>query len=141
MTDIPYVLTTTDMLMLRLGQASYGDQPTRMTALALGSLASPADAMGTCATVVIEPETVNQTANVLAREPVTMGQTLRALDALVAMEFIHETARTIGPWRVHLLDTSRLVPRIDPVLDCCGPEPDYGHGVESDTYGYGEQAA
>ena len=150
MTDIPWILTTTDRLMFRISQAAYGDLPTRAVALALGMLAQPADLAGITATVCIDPQTVNMVVNAHVTdvwdmgqpcEPVTMGQTLRALDRLVAMEVIHETARFIGSTRMYLLDTTPLVPRICPVADCCGPEPDYGAGVESATYGYGSDAA
>lgn len=149
MTDTPHILTSHAQCMLRIGQAAFPDRATRRVALALGSLAQPADVAGATATVCIDPETVNQVVNAHVGdvwamgqpcELVTMGQTITAIDTLVAMEVIHETAKVIGPWRVHLIDTAALVSRIDPVLDFCGPEPDYGIGFESET-SWREEAA
>lgn len=140
MSDIPHILTSHAQCMLRIGQAAYPDRATRRVALALGSLAQPADVAGATATVCIDPETVNQVVNADVGDVWAMGQTITAIDTLVAMEVIHETAKVIGPWRVHLIDTAALVSRIDPVLDFCGPEPDYGIGFESETY-WREEAA
>ena len=135
MIDIPWVLTSADRLMLRLGNASYGDDPpaTRATAIALGMLATVADVDGITATVGADVPTINLLTNVDRRVPYTVGDTLAALAWLRDMDLLHETARVIGSTRVHLIDCRGLASRVDPVLDFCGPEPGYDVGVEGPT--------
>jgi hypothetical protein len=141
--DIPWVLTSQDRLMLRLGNANYGDAPpaTRATAIALGMLATVADVDGTTATVGADVPTINLLTNVDRRVPCTVGDTLAALAWLRDMDVLHETARVIGSTRVHLIDCRGLASRVDPVLDFCGPDPDYGAGVEGPTYRPDEREA
>lgn len=151
MSDIPWMLSSHEQLMHRLGQASYGDAPaaTRATMLAMGRLATPADLAGLTATVGADVQAINIATNAevtaihrLGQKPtmVTVGETQAAIAWLADMEVLHETARFIGSTRLYLIDTTAMISRIDPVLDFCGPEPDYGIGHESDTYGYGEAA-
>jgi hypothetical protein len=143
--DIPWVLTSQDRLMLRLGNANYGDAPpaTRATAIALGMLATVADVDGTTATVAANVPTINLHTNVDRHRTqwVTMGQTLAAMAWLRDMDVLHETARVIGSTRVHLIDCRGLASRVDPVMDFCGPEPGYDVGVEGPTFRPDEREA
>lgn len=140
---IPHVLTSKEQLLLRLGCAAYGDCPpgTRETALALGHLSLVADVAGFTATVAVPVEAVNLRTNVNRVTPLTLGETLAAMSWLRDMEVMNETARMLGSLRLCWIDTRALCIRVDPVLDFCGPQPDYGAGHEGPTYGYGQEAA
>ena len=126
MSDIPWVLSSHERMMLRLGQAIYPDPITRATAIALGLISTPADVAGITATVAADVATINLTTNVDRRTPVTLGETLAALRTLADMEILHE-ART-----GHVIDGRALCSRFDPVLDCIGF--DVGTQTESPTY-------
>lgn len=69
----------------------------------------------------------------------TVKDVLAALDTLVEMGVLHETARTVGPWPALLIDCAPLVPRIPhPEVDGV-TAPDQ---IESETYTYeGREAA
>jgi hypothetical protein len=134
MNEIPWILTSHERLMLRLGQAVYPDAVTRATALALGMLATPADLDGITATVGADVATINLTSNIDRCSPITLGETLAALRTLADMSVLHETTNGLL-----LIDGRSLCSRFDPAMDRIGLDP--GTQTESPTYRIDEQEA